>query len=261
MVIYRFDSSFEGLLTAVFDSYQRKEEPDLLCGIEAPLPLFYDALHDVLTDAGNAARVWKKLCHKLSGGAMSAFATAFLTDNEDYPTLAMKFVRRVVVAEGSIERDFSDPSVLAVLKECRRVRCEAHRLQQFVRFQKAVDGTYFAMIEPVFDVLPMVISHFRDRFGDQEFVIYDHARDYGFHFDGKELNRITLTSGGAHLATGQLAPELIDSDELFYQQLWRTYVRYTAIAERTNPRKQRQDMPVRFWKYLTEMNGADSFRL
>ncbi|MDE5650494.1 MAG: DUF4130 domain-containing protein, partial [Duncaniella sp.] len=31
---------------------------------------------------------------------------------------------------------------------------------------------------------------------------------------------------------------------------------YTAIAERMNPRKQRQDMPVRFWKYLTEMNGV-----
>jgi len=260
MVIYRFDSSFDGLLTAVFDSYQRKEEPDLLCGMEAQLPLFYDALHDVVTDAGKAARVWEKLRSKLSGGALSAFATAFLTDNEDYPTLAMRFARRAVVSEGSIERDFSDPSVLAVLKECRRVRCEAHRLPQFVRFQKAVDGTYFAMIEPAFDVLPMVISHFRDRFGDQKFIIYDHVRDYGFHFDGNELSRITLTSGGMHLATGKLAPELMDPDEQLYQQLWRAYVRYTAIVERTNLRKQRQDMPVRFWKYLTEMNDTDLFR-
>ncbi len=45
----------------------------------------------------------------------------------------------------------------------------------------------------------------------------------------------------------------MDPDERLYQQLWRNYVRYTAITERTNPRKQRQDMPVRYWKYLTEM--------
>lgn len=255
MVIYRFDGSFDGLLTAVFDSYLRKEEPDLLCTEDAPLPLFYDVLHDVVTDSDKAGRVWKKLRAKLSRSAASAFATAFLTDNEDYPTLALRFARRAVVAVTAIERDFSDPAVLAVLKESRRVNWEAHRLPQFVRFQKAVDGTYFAMIEPMFDVLPMVISHFRDRFGDQKFIIYDRARDYGFHFDGEGLNRITLTSDGAHMVTGKLAPELMDADEMLYQQLWRAYVKYTAIAERMNPRKQRQDMPVRFWKYLTEMNG------
>lgn len=256
MVIYRFDGSFDGLLTAVFDSYLRKEEPEMLCCGSAQLPLFYDTLHEVATDTGKAARVWRKLREKLSRGAARAFATAFLTDNEEFPSLALRFARRAVVSEASIEQDFSDASVLAVLKESRRVNWEAHRLPQFVRFQKAVDGTYFAMVEPIFDVLPMVISHFRDRFSDQKFIIYDRAHDYGFHFDGEKLRRITLMSDGQHMVTGKLAPELLDADESLYQQLWRAYVKYTAIAERSNPRKQRQDMPVRFWKYLTEMNGV-----
>lgn len=256
MVIYRFDGSFDGLLTAVFDSYLRKEEPDMLCVGDAQLPLFYDTLHEVVTDTRKAARVWRKLREKLSRSAATAFATAFLTDNEEFPSLALRFARRAVVSEASIEQDFSDAAVLAVLKESRRVNWEAHRLPQFVRFQKAVDGTYFAMVEPIFDVLPMVISHFRDRFSDQKFIIYDRAHDYGFHFDGEELRRITLTSDGQHMVTGKLAPELLDADESLYQQLWRAYVKYTAIAERSNPRKQRQDMPVRFWKYLTEMNGV-----
>lgn len=256
MVIYRFDGTFDGLLTAVFDSFLRKEEPDLVCREGRPMPLFYDVLHEVVTDVEKAARVWKKLRKVISRGAVSAYAAAFLTDNEDYPSLAVKFARRAVVAERSIENDFSDPAVLAVLKECRRVRGESHRLLQFVRFQKAVDGTYFAMVEPLFDVLPMAISHFRDRFSDQPFIIYDKARGYGFHFDGEELKRMSLISDAQHLVTGKLAPELMDPEEQLFQRLWRTYFNAIAIPERTNPRKQRQDMPVRYWKYLTEMNGT-----
>ena len=109
------------------------------------------------------------------------------------------------------------------------------------------------MVEPLFDVLPFAIKHFADRFSDQPFIIYDRVRDYGYHYDGIETKRITLRSDSYHLSTGRLSDELMDPDERLYQQLWRNYVRYTAITERTNPRKQRQDMPVRYWKYLTEM--------
>ena len=257
MVIYRFDGTFEGLLTVVFDSFLRKEEPDLVCLYDTALPLFYDSLCDVATDEEKAGRVWQKLRKVISSSAVSAFTAAFLTDNEEFPTLAVRFVRRAVVSAQSIENDFSDPPVLAVLNECRRVRCESRRLIQFVRFQKAVDGTYFSLVEPLFDVLPMAISHFHDRFSDQPFIIYDKARDYGYHFDGEELRRINLKSDGRHLSSGKLAPELMDESEPLYQELWRAYVKSIAIVERSNPRKQRQDMPVRFWKYLTEMNGTE----
>ncbi|MCM1355208.1 MAG: TIGR03915 family putative DNA repair protein [Staphylococcus sp.] len=254
MIVYRFDGSFDGMLTAVFDSFVRKESPDLLLTPAMPMPLFYDTLHDVTADEAKSRRVWKKLTSVLSKGACSALTAAFLTDNGEFPLLALRFVSRAVTSERNIEGDFSDPAVVAVLKECRRVRGEAHRLLQFVRFQKAVDGTYFSMIEPLFDVLPFAVSHFADRFADQPFIIYDRIRDYGYHSDGDGLRRITLHDEGAyHLATGRLADELMAPDERLYQQLWRCYVKSIAIRERTNPRKQRQDMPVRFWKYLTEM--------
>ena len=253
MVIYRFDGSFDGLLTAVFDSFARKERPDALLPPDGEMPLFYDTLHEVETDLEKSTRVWKKLSASISAGARTALMTAFLTDNPDFSLLALRFVSRAVTTSPSIENDFSDPAVLSVVKEGRRVRGEAHHLLQFVRFQKAVDGTYFSMVEPLFDVLPFAIKHFADRFSDQPFIIYDRARDYGYHYDGKETKRITLRSDSYHLSTGRLSDELMDPDERLYQQLWRNYVRYTAITERTNPRKQRQDMPVRYWKYLTEM--------
>lgn len=253
MIIYRFDGSFDGLLTSVFDSFARKESPDMLLAPDGALPLFYDVLHSVETDEAKAHRVWTKLGKSVSAGARTALTAAFLTDNPDFPLLALRFISRAVVSTPSIENDFSDPAVLALVKEARRVRGEAHRLLQFVRFQKAVDGTYFSMVEPIFDVLPFAINHFADRFADQPFIIYDRLRDYGYHHDGDEVRRITLKSDGYHLSTGRLSVEMMDPDELLYQELWRSYVRHIAIAERTNPRKQRADMPVRYWKYLTEM--------
>ena len=61
MTIYRFDGSFDGLLTAVFDSFARKESPDMLLGPDGDMPLFYDVLHEVVTDIEKGSRVWRKL--------------------------------------------------------------------------------------------------------------------------------------------------------------------------------------------------------
>lgn len=55
------------------------------------------------------------------------------------------------------------------------------------------------------------------------------------------------------MQTGLLSEEIMHPQERLFQDLWRAYVKSTAIMERLNPRKQRQDMPVRYWKYLTEM--------
>jgi len=62
-----------------------------------------------------------------------------------------------------------------------------------------------------------------------------------------ELRRLLKSSDELLLAT----------DEQRFQALWRAYFRSLTIRERLNPRKQRQDMPVRFWPHLTEMQPED----
>lgn len=46
-------------------------------------------------------------------------------------------------------------------------------------------------------------------------------------------------------------------DELDWQKLWNVYFKSIEIRERSNPRLQRQHLPVRYWKYLTEEIGRD----
>ncbi|NTW94650.1 MAG: DUF4130 domain-containing protein, partial [Chlorobiaceae bacterium] len=39
------------------------------------------------------------------------------------------------------------------------------------------------------------------------------------------------------------------------QALWQTFFRTIAIPDRKNPRLQKSNMPMKYWKYLTEKQG------
>ena len=69
------------------------------------------------------------------------------------------------------------------------------------------------------------------------------------------IGRVGLADDAA--LRSRLDPDLLAADEQRFQDLWRTYFRSLTIRERLNPRKQRQDMPVRFWPHLTEMQPED----
>lgn len=250
-----FDGSWEGLLSAVFDSFSQKICPDVIVREDMSLPLFSDWIHNVVTDDEKSRRVWTGLRKRLSVGALNALVVSFMSEMPEMDLCTFRYVVSVFRSPEGKERDFSDENVLAVFQTAKKVRGEAHRMLQFVRFQKAADGTYFAMMEPIYNVLPLAIGHFRDRFSDQKFIIYDRVRDYGYYFDGYEAKVMHMPANLYHVRTGQLDNAVMDDDERLFQKLWRTYFNAIAIKERINPRKQRQDMPVRYWKYLTEMNG------
>ncbi len=254
MTIFRFDNTFEGLLTCVFDAYSRRTFPDFLLLEGEPLPLFYDEILEVVTDEEKATRVWRGLRKKLSARALNALAECWLAEETETPMLLFRYICKAINAPCSIETNFGDAVVLEFSRMWKRVDWERLRLLQFVRFQKAADGTYFASVEPEKNALPLVIGHFKDRFADQCWLIYDVGRAYGFYYDLTEVREVRFEDNnrGVHLVTGKLDEHLMDKDEKLFQQLWKDYFKAICIKERLNPRKHRQDMPVRYWKYLTE---------
>lgn len=253
MVIFTFDRSFEGVLTAVFDAYSLKLFPDELIGEGEPLPLFYDEIHAVRTDKERGERVWKALKKKLSRFALQSLLYVWMSELPEAPSLLFRYIRKAIDTGRSIEKNFGDADVLEVFKIEKKVAAERMNLLQFVRFQKAKDGVYVAALEPLYNVLPLTIAHFRDRFADQKWLLYDIRRQYGYYYDLKEAREIKFEDTEAvFLQTGQLPDGQMDEDERLYRRLWKEYFETVAIKSRLNPRKQRKDMPVRFWKYLTE---------
>lgn len=252
MNIFVYDKTFEGLLTVVFDAYFRKTFPDVLLAEGEPLPLFYDEVVSIMTDTGRADRVWNLLQKKLSTLALTSITMCWLSELPEADMLLFRYIRKAVDAPESIELNFGDEDVLEITKLWKKVSNERLRVIQFLRFQKALDGTFFAAMEPLYNVLPVAVNHFKDRFAGQQWLIYDLKREYGYYYDLKTVTEVRFEEKEAHLLTGLLDESLMDQDEKLFQQLWKQYFKSTTIKERLNPKLHRQNLPVRFWKYLTE---------
>jgi len=260
MTVYTFDSTLDGLLTAVFDSFAFHQQHVTLLAKGEQLPLFANEPYVVMTDSEKAERVWKGLERYLSKDGLHMITISWLSEERALNQPLFNFICKVFrqpVCSG-IERNASDPDVLEVRNTCRRVLHEQLRMKQFIRFQKAKDGTYLAVVSPDHNVLPLITDHFQDRFNDQPWLIYDAKRHYGYYYDGTaEPIRITFEDESVvpfDLSNGKLNDEVLSENDQLFQQLWRTYFKAICIKERMNPRKQLSDMPRRYWKYMTEKN-------
>jgi len=251
MNIFRYDKTFEGLLTAVFDAYSRKSFPDRLLSENDVEPLFTDACHTVISSEEKSGRVWKSLQRKMPKKAANMLMYVWLSEIEGIDELLFRYICKTFDHTHSIAYNFGDADVLEVEKIARKVGHEALYIKQFIRFQKAADGIFFAPIRPIYNALPLAINHFTDRFADQQWVIYDLRRNYGYYYDLHTTREITFADEDNALRE-KLDESVMDLDEKLFQELWQGYFKALTIKERINPRLHRQHMPVRFWRYMTE---------
>ena len=252
MTVFVYDKTFEGLLTAVFDAYSRRSFPDLLLAEGEPFPLFYDEAVTICTDDAKVDRVWKGLQKRLSAMALSVITVTWLSELPETDMLLFRYIRKAIDAPRTVELNFGDPDVLEVSKVWKKVTNERLRVIQFLRFQKAADGTYFAAIAPIYNVLPLVLPYAQDRFADQQWLIYDLKREYGYYYDLNDTIEVRFEEKDSHLLTGLLSEDIMDKDEKLFQSMWKEYFKSIAIKERLNLRLHRQHMPARFWKYMPE---------
>jgi len=252
MNIFTFDNTFEGLLTLVFESYQRNQFPDEILWGEGSQGILFGSTIVIQTDVSKAERVWKGIVSHSSEVNAHRIYRVFLAAMPDTPLLLVKFIRLVIDSDKNEETNFSLPVVLQVNQLHQKVCKEAHRVQMFVRFQKTVEESYYASFAPLYDVLPLCIPHFRDRYADQPWIIYDLKRNYGFCYDLKTVTRVVFDDLKVNSQNGQLHSSLLADDEKHFQQLWKQYYRSICIQERKNDKVHRQLLPKRFWKYLPE---------
>ena len=141
MLVYTFDNTLDGLLTAVFDSFLLKQQPEYLLGEGEQLPLFVDQQYQVVTDSEKAERVWKGLEKYLSKDGLHMITISWLSEERALNQPLFNFICNVFRLKiKDFERNASDEDVLAVRNTCRRVLHEQLRMKQFIRFQKAKDG-------------------------------------------------------------------------------------------------------------------------
>ena len=250
MNVFYYDKSFDGLLSAVFDAYRDRNFPDALLPVGHVPPLLATRAHTVITGPEKSGRVFRGLRKRLTRRAGSALMLAWMSEQPGSDLLLFRYMRKVFDSPGPVDLDYADNDVFAVSRLAEQVSRERHLLLGFARFQKTAEGLYFAALSPKYNVLPLMLPHFADRFGGRQWILYDAVRGYGAFFDGRAFRDVTLNPGS--LRDGKLQDALLAEDEKLFQELWKSYFKAMTIKERLNPALQRRCMPRRYWAYLTE---------
>lgn len=250
MTILFYDGTFEGLLTVVFEIYDRKlTAVKVYKGRQQATAMFEQTL-DVATNEIYATRVLKGLRKKLSPNGVQRLYIAHMAEMDNEENNLVGFIRYVFDSAENIEDDYGNRYVMRLSEIIRMMRREKHRMEAFVRFRKLKDETYYAAVEPDFNVLPLLIRHFKSRYTDQKWMIYDLRRNYGIYYDKHDTQFITLDFA----ATGKPGDVIsaYTEGESIYQHLWKSYFHSVNIPARKNTRLHVRHIPKRYWKHLTE---------
>ncbi|MEJ1223995.1 TIGR03915 family putative DNA repair protein [Sediminicola sp. 1XM1-17] len=246
-----YDGTFDGFLTCVFQVYDLKlKEVRIQRKSQAQNSLF-GMSDEVFTDLEKADRVWKGILKKTSATGRSRLYYAFLSEQDQMEDLLLRYIQYAFKSSLPIDADFGNQDVLKVNQIAKSVGREKHRMEAFVRFRLTKDDLYFASIEPDFDVLPLISKHFKSRYADQKWVIYDLRRNYGLYYDLEKVDIINLSLPEDFDAT-KTSEEFFAVEEMEFQTLWQDYFESTNIPSRKNMKLHIRHVPKRYWKYLSE---------
>jgi len=246
-----YDGSFEGFLTTIFKIYDEKLTQVFIQPKDYVQNSLFGHLYEVTPDAKKALRVWNGLRKKLSYFGVNQILYAFLSEQNYIENLLLNYIEQVFASPISIEKDYANDVVLDIVKIARSVGREKHRMEAFVRFKQTKDNVYFANIEPDFNVLPLIIKHFKKRYSNQKWLIYDVKRNYGYYYNLKDVEQIHLDFP-KHFDSTKTSEDVFSTSEIEFQGLWKNYFKSVTIKERKNTKVHVNFLPKRYWKYLIE---------
>lgn len=245
MTTFSYDGSFEGLLTCVFEAYRLRVMPQIV-SVEEYQEQLFDPPQSIATDTGKASRVSLKL-KAISFETFLTVQHCFLSALSNKENLILKYIQQALIVGKYVNNNYADSAVGAAIDCMRTVTFEAQRFKGFLRFQELADGSWYAACEPEHCILPLLATHCRERFGNQDWFIHDVKRDMVMVYkQGK-------TELFMHVDIADVRNRL-SAQEQAYQTLWKTFFKHIAITERKNPKLQSQFMPKKYWKYLVEKN-------
>lgn len=251
MAQFTYDSTFAGLLTVVFEIYDRKTADATIVRSNRVEAMVFLENIEVVTDQAKAERVWKGLKEKVSHKTLQAIYWAFLSELKCIEDQIYELIKYIFSNKENVEDNFGNAHILFITQTARKVGREKHRFEAFIRFELIGTNFFYAPIDPDFNVLPIIIPHFKNRYPAQDWIIYDTKRKYGIHYnkDTEQINEAQIDFSNAETEAGDF---VFEPEETYYKDLWRNYFKSVNIAVRKNTKLHLKHVPKRYWKYLVE---------
>lgn len=253
-MVFIYDGSYEGLLSCIFVIFKERITPIAISTEENHQFTLLDTPRRVATNEDWAMRVHKGIDERTNGSASVLLYKMFLSELSGSEMLVYQVVQVIIQhGDASILENFANPFILKAVQIEKMIHREVHRMHAFVRFQRSREGLFCAVIDPDFNVLPLIGDHFERRYADQSWLIFDARRHYGLYYDQEDTSYVGAGDTVFELNVDMFQHEAIQCGrEKEYQSLWKNYFQSVNISERNNKKLHLRHMPRRYWKYLTE---------
>ncbi|MGK0468307.1 TIGR03915 family putative DNA repair protein [Clostridium sp.] len=242
MVRYIYDGSFDGFLSVIYACYYQKipESIERESSYNFSM-LFEDEIIEI--DMVRSNKVYKAIIEKISRDTLVYVYQAFLSEAPGIELKLFKYIQLGFKIGNNVNDFLTHQTVNDVQKYSKKVGFEAHRFLGLVRFQE-FNGILYAAIEPTYNILELIGNHFKERLQNEKWVIHDVKRKTGIVYENNEwiLRELKFEK-----------LESYETEELFYQNLWKVFHKSVSIVEKSNERLQMQHMPKKYWSNLTEM--------
>lgn len=247
MLTIYYDSTFDGFLSVVFEIYRQRLDVGSICPNRSadgiPEDMFLQPFR-VETSEESARRLKRAIVNEAGEDVLLTLDAAYRSEEPGIEMKIFAYLKRLFSGvDKKFARNPTSAEMLPLFKIAGSVRREVGGMIGMVRFSKTSDGTYFSEIEPKYDILEFMVGHFRGRFANERWAIYDSKRKFGVYYDGHSASEVFIPNLEA--VTAETPPDIIT-------QLWKEYYDAIAIKERFNPRLLRRCLPVRYWKHLPE---------
>ncbi len=236
-----YDGSYEGFLTLIFETYAGKRKATRILRSRSEAALF-DEIVPVTTDRKKAERVHVGLKKRFPRKGFDRIMTTFLCDSRPFEKALYDYI---LLGFGEPERLF-DPNhpVVRYIESLEREYFHyLDKMYGFLRFEELEEGMLYARIEGKFNLLPHLARHFLKRLDGCEFIIHDLQRRQAFIRQGGE---------SAFREVAAFTTPRRSQCEVKFQRLWKTFFESVTIAERRNPKLQRNWVPLLYRRYMTE---------
>ena len=240
MTAYRYDGSFAGFLTCVWDALEGGAEPAAFLLPDDGATLW--ELREPAADREQAKQLYTALARRISPAFQDLIARGFLTCLPQKELDLFTLIRRGFREGDRVRQDLSDPVMARVNLALVKLWTEQDHLKGFVRFSE-LDGALVGEIEPKNRVLPLLAPHFAARYSGERLALYDRTH-----------REIFLSARGRWklLPAEDFRMGSAGAGERAYRELWRKYFQSVAIEGRINPKCQNTHLPKRYRHVMTE---------
>lgn len=244
MIIYIYDDTFEGFLTAIYDSFYSDNPPTSIYGkSESNAPLLLGEIIEIITEKDKFIKVRNAIINKIDFLSLKKIYMVYLSNYEDKAMIIFKYLK-IAFKLGYEVHSFLNIDIVRLVDSInRRVLMESHRFNGFIRFNYINENFLYSSIEPDNDILELLGEHFKNRFPREYFIIHDISREKALIYNTVSYEIIVMDKDTYERLK-------IHDDE--YTNLWKAYFKSTTIEERKNLRLQCRMMPKRYWKHILE---------